>query len=398
MINLDTYVKIFEGGAAGHMEKPEDISEWTCQDLIDLISDLFGGKISDITEKLDGTQIQWSMSEDGEPVFIRNKGDLAREAGGMTLQDMIDKWKDKPEVQHAFVQAGEIIKKVCDNMELSFFKPDDTTRKYVNSECIVAGKTNIMYYADDQVDFHNIWVYKLVDGKWEKSEVTKKGLDAIDRACSKVDKAKLTPKVLIRTSESSSEDSKKFQKEVLKMFTDEGLKKSDTIEDWKRKRFNDIAPEWMQGNDAFFNRWCNGDKSVNIRELKKAYPEHVDELVSIDKKGYKEYVKKIMEPMDLFWIRVGQAAIESCEGLMNDKVKGKAISQMKADLEEVVISIKTNGTVETQDMLAYQLKRIQDMAPNSTEGIVITYKGKMVKLTSVFAPLNQILGTLKYKQ
>ena len=63
-----------------------DETDFTCQDLLNLIDDLFGGKITTATEKLDGTNIQASMNDKGEVIFIRNKGDLNSERGGMTIQ------------------------------------------------------------------------------------------------------------------------------------------------------------------------------------------------------------------------------------------------------------------------------------------------------------------------
>lgn len=399
MISLNDFVKqIFEGGASGHMSHPIDMSDWSCQDFLDLIKDTFGGKIEDITEKTDGTNLQWTLSLDDEPVFIRNKGDLARESGGMTIQDMIDKWKDKPEVQHAFVQAGNIINNVCKNIkDKDFFHPDSETRHYVNCECIVAGKTNIMYYADDQVDFHNIWEYKLINGKWEKTSVTKDGLDILNRACDKVDKAKLTPKLMWRITDNAADKAKTFQSQVLALFKEEGLGKKDTLEQWKRIRFDRLAPSWMKGNDAFFNRWLNGDKSVNLRELKKAYPEHIEELTAFDKNGYKGVVKEIMKPFDLLFIKIGNAVISMVDGFLNNKNPDKATAELKADLDQVIKDIQDKGSVEVQDLLKQQLDRIAGENLNAMEGIVFTYKGRMMKWTGSFAAANNILGTLKYK-
>jgi hypothetical protein len=50
--------------------------------------------------------------------------------------------------------------------------------------------------------------------------------------------------------------------------------------------------------------------------------------------------------------------------------------------------------------LETQLKRIQKLggfdAIVPTEGIVFTFQGNTYKMTGAFAPINQILGTLKY--
>ena len=191
MISLSEYILIKEGGMAHHMAHIIDETDFTCQDLLNLIDDLFGGKITTATEKLDGTNIQASMNDKGEVIFIRNKGDLNSERGGMTIQDMVEKWKDKPATQKTFVSAGKTIEKIFKKIGGKFFNPEPSTRLLVNCECIVAGTTNIMYYDYDQVDFHNIWVYKKSGDEWHKDKVTKDGLDIIEKSIEKDDKAKL---------------------------------------------------------------------------------------------------------------------------------------------------------------------------------------------------------------
>lgn len=398
MLNLTQYVQIFEGGASGHMQHVIDETDFTCQDLLDLIDDLFGGKISNATEKLDGTNIQASMNNQNEVVFIRNKGDINSERGGMTIQDMIEKWKDKPTVQKAFVSAGKTLEKIFKRIGSKFFNPDPNTRLLVNCECIVSGTTNIMYYDDDQVDFHNIWVYKKEGDEWKKDSVTKDGLDVIQNAIEKDDKAKLTPNIIIQVTKDSNKFANEYKKKVIELFKSEGLGKDATIEDWKKKRFENIAPGWMTEKDAFFNRWFNSDKSVNIRILKKNYPEHADEIVSIDKKDYKKYVKDVIEPIDDLFLDMSNKVIELTSGLINDGVKDKAIINLKNEIEATKKLVDEKGTQEDKDKLRDQLLRLQKLGNklNSTEGIVFTWKDRMMKMTGSFAAANAIIGA-KYR-
>lgn len=398
MISLSEYILIKEGGMAHHMAHIIDETDFTCQDLLNLIDDLFGGKITTATEKLDGTNIQASMNDKGEVIFIRNKGDLNSERGGMTIQDMVEKWKDKPATQKTFVSAGKTIEKIFKKIGGKFFNPEPSTRLLVNCECIVAGTTNIMYYDDDQVDFHNIWVYKKSGDEWHKDKVTKDGLDIIEKSIEKDDKAKLTPNVIIQVTKDSNKFATEYKKKVLELFKSEGLDKNATIEDWKKKRFESVAPEWMTEKDAFFNRWFNGDKSVNIRILKKSYPEHTDEITSIDKKDYKKYVKDVIEPIDDLFLDMSNKIIELTTGLMNDGVKDKAIANIKSQIEATKKLVDEKGTEDDKENLKAQLLRLQKMGNkvNSTEGIVFTWKGRMMKMTGGFAACNQIIG-VKYR-
>lgn len=399
MLNLNQYVKIFEGAMSGHMNRPSDLPDLTLKDIRDIILSVFGyGDPVEFTEKLDGTNIQASMNNQGEVIFIRNKGDLNSERGGMSVKDMQEKWTDKPGVQKTFVQAGTILENVFKRIGAKFFNPDDETRKFANCECIVAGKTNIMPYIDDSVDFHNIWVYKRKGDEWVKESVTRDGLDVIEKAIQKGDKAQLTPKLIMKANEQSRKIAEKWCNEVNKLWKVEGLGEDDTLEAWEHARFKKIAPEWMTDEDgAIFKRWFLMDKSVNMRVLKKTYADHVDELALLDKKGYKDYVGKVMEPIDKMFIALGTDAINMIQGLTNsvtDEQAKKVKSELISDLNTVIDKVNKSDDMELKAKLAVELARLGDMNTNihDTEGIVFTWKGRMMKLTSGFGPANQIIN------
>ena len=83
---------IYEGGQAGHMAHPFDYTDFTADDLIQLVNDLFSGKVEHMKEKLDGFNLTATMNERGEVVFIRNQTNLNSEKGGMSIDDMLEKW------------------------------------------------------------------------------------------------------------------------------------------------------------------------------------------------------------------------------------------------------------------------------------------------------------------
>lgn len=142
MRNLYDYILeniILEGGAAGHMAHPMDYDDLSIDDIIELITELFSGQIENITEKIDGTNIQATMNPQGNVVFVRNKKDLNSNTGGMSVSDMAEKWSDKPNVANTFVNSGRIIEKVFNKIGVDFFNPDINTKILVNCECVTAG-------------------------------------------------------------------------------------------------------------------------------------------------------------------------------------------------------------------------------------------------------------------
>lgn len=398
---------IMEGGAAGHMAHIMDYSDMTCNDICDLVSDMFGGKITDITEKIDGMNIQASVNNAGEVIFIRNKGDINSERGGMTLGDMISRWADKDHVRNTMTSAGEVVQQVLSKVGKSFFNPDEKTRLFVNCEAVVSGKTNILPYASSQVDFHDIHVYKLSDTNgWEKTEVTKKGLNKIQAACEGIDSAHITPEIVIKVTEKSAQKKDQYIKAFQKLWDDAKLSYTTTIDEYKSSRFCKYMQKnhpWVESNpegcNLLYERLINGSKIVNIRALRKIYADHVEELDAIANEKSKELMDiryYVVEHLDELFIKFGNDVLKLCQGFING-VDSSAIDVLVNDLKDALKAAEKIGDDTLNHRVAIQMQRlcggdINNADINNAEGIVFNYKGRTMKVTGSFAPLNAILG------
>lgn len=391
-IDVNTYIT--EGGAAGHMSHPFDYDEFSGHDLLELVDDLFGGKIENMKEKLDGTNIHATMNNNGQVVFIRNKSNLNSELGGMSIQDMAEKWADKPGVQKTFLTAGNIITEIFNKLGVKYFNPDSETRKVINCECIIAGKTNIMPYAEDRVAFHGYVIYKKNGSAWEEVENVEGHVDDIYKAAAGIDSARPRMNLVIKSVEEAAKFAKVFKSDLENLFKAEGLSLKNTIEDWKRARFNKLKPEWLDKEvDKIYDRWFNNDKSFKASELKKIYTDHYDDVKS--DKFAKTYVKSVMEPIDDLFLEIGNAFIKMCDGFTNASSHNTIVDTLKKDLSDVCAAVEKSGSDEVKQQLEFQLNRLRklgDDAINSAEGVVFVYKGRLMKCTGSFAALNQALG------
>ena len=402
---------ILEGGASGHMKHIIDYDELTLDNLKGIIYSLFGGRIEKMTEKIDGTNIQASMNNAGEVIFVRNNGDLQSERGGMSIEDMVEKWASNERVQRTFVESGRTLERVFAKLGAKFFNPDPETRLFLNCECMIAGTTNIMPYISSKVNVHDIWIYKMVNNKWEHTETTKDGLSDIEDAMSDIDGAQITPEVIVKVTEEGAKIRDAYFRELNKLFKDAKLKNNNTIEDYKKYRYN----EWLESNakwildneygsgviyDRYFKGVKNGDCAMN--NLKKMYSDSVDDLKWLDSEGYKEMLKYTTEPLDIVFLRLGNDIISLCQGFINDTGKEAVIDELKRNLEQTVEEIESSPDTKeaTKTKLLNQLNRLSslDNKINAAEGIVFTYKGRLMKCTGAFAPLNQILGSLKFNR
>lgn len=410
-MNLSEYIRLIknniiitEGGASGHLAHITDYTDMTLDDLKALLYSLFNGQIEDITEKIDGTNIQAGMNGDGEVIFIRNNGDLQSERGGMSVEDMARKWAGNTHTQKVFVESGKILEKVFSKLGADFFNPDENTRIFCNCECMTEGTTNIMPYVSSKVFIHDLWIYeKDEEGKWRHTETSKEDLPDIDAILDKADGAEVTPLVAIRATKESRAALNSFFEELSAAWAKYDLGQKDTIEDYKRKRFDAYCTEhedWIydaDGVQALFERIVNDNKSYRINDLKKLYKDNPDDLkrVDADAKKIRDWVG---EDLDDIMLRIGNKVLRICHGFVNSNNADEIDNILRDNLRQTIKDIEDTGDEDTINKLFRQLKRLGKEPLNPEEGIVFRYNGRIMKVTGSFAPLNQILGSLKYKK
>lgn len=404
---LNVQAPVLESGASGHMMHPYDVDEFTGYDIEELIRTVFGGRMEGMTEKMDGFGIQASMNRNGDVVFIRNKGNLNSEKGGMTIDDFPSHWDDNPHALENYTKGAKIIEAVFKKVGKEWFNPSDTTRRVVNCECILEGVTNTIPYASDQVDFHNIWIYEKQesDSEWKNTEVTKRGLDVIEKACEGIDNAKITPQVIIKYSEETERLEKKWLGEWSKFLKTYDCSPDTTIEGikfslffkWIEKNASWLMDDYKAAQDVC-RRWVFRDKnSANLRDLKDIYKDHLDEFVTLDKRANK-VCGDVLLPLQKFFYGLGADIIRVTSGFVNDGQDGTIKSLLK-DLQTATDKIKREGSLEDNEFLQKWLDVLNDIGQEnlaSAEGIVFSYKGKMMKWTGGFVPLNRIIGYSKY--
>ena len=398
---------VLEGGASGHMLHPYDVNEFTGYDIEELIRTMFGGKMEGMTEKMDGFGMQASMNPKGDVVFIRNKTNLNSEKGGMTLSDFATQWAENPQALDNYTRGGKIIEAVFRKIGPEWFNPSPLKRLVVNCECILAGTTNTIPYPSDQVDFHNIWIYEKQesDSEWKNTKVTKKGLDVLEKACEGIDNAKITPPVIVKYSEETARLEKKWLGEWQKFLkqcdcapdvTIEGLKYSLFFK-WVEKYEPWIGDDHKAATDCC-RRWLFGDKkSADFKDLKAIYQDNLDTFVKLDKTSSK-VVNTVLTPLQNFFYSLGADVIKVTSGFVNDGQDG-TIKTLLGDLKIATEKIRREGSLEDNEFLQKWLDVLSEIGEEnlrSAEGIVFSYKGKMMKFTGGFVPLNRIIGYSKY--
>ena len=144
------------------------------------------------------------------------------------------------------------------------------------------------------------------------------------------------------------------------------------------------------------------DKSYKIPQIKKdlkEYPKFLDWVLTTDKIDLQRYGRKTflhLKKYFLIWEQKFYLIWKTFYLLILHKRPVK----MRQELAKTIKKIRSSNDLRTIDMMKAQLDKVQSMGGFKklvpTEGITFMFKGKVYKLTGLFAPINQILGMLKY--
>ena len=153
--------------------------------------------------------------------------------------------------------------------------------------------------------------------------------------------------------------------------------------------------------DTLMNRWSFNIKTPRIDQLAKMIDneEFVQWLRVFDKKDFKKYQKQNVEPFESIFLKLGAEIMKNASNFLAAN-PAKAVQDIRKDIAQVIRDLRSTGDISKMEMLKTQLDRIKRLGGFEKivpiEGIVFTYGGNTFKLTGAFAPINQILGTLKY--
>lgn len=440
-----------EGGAAGHMAHPYEVDEFTFKDLKDLNRDIFSAKITHITEKLDGQNLFASIDRKGKTIYARNVTDMKN--GGLTVEGMREKWKDNPTVADSFINGAQVIDKVFRQIrnKVRLFNdptvsPDKFTDKtgvnavfqwWINCEIINSTTVNVIPYKNNCVYFHGAKLYQYVPKFQYIDEDTTEIMDEIKAASENIQNASITNEIVVKQLNDNSAVIEKFNGKLDDIMNMYELHDSDSLYTWKCKalrRYIKRDSSYNHGKlyDFMYNRsialrkevtpllekrWITGSTETSLRDIKllaadvlKAESKDItkEEIKEVlqntidiyDKEKIAPILKRCLRPLDKFFMDFGNEVIDRCSGFNNDNAKTEALQDLTDKLKTTVLAIRDDEDPTLRAKLRDQLIRLKNAGNkiNVTEGIVLKYKNKTIKLTGSFAAVNQILGMKRYKR
>ena len=413
---------INETAAAGRIDHPYDDNNLTFGEIKEMIMSLFSGKITDIEEKIDGINILASVDNNGNIVFARNKTQLLNTP--MLADDIKNssKWNEK--TKQSFINGVNTITKVFNNIKdkIAYFNYDDKAdgvkyRNWISIEIVDHSNMNVIPYVDNFVSFHNKII--TVCTKYFPKEDYSKSIFAdpnietdtykLEQAIKETNlkddefKASITPKMIFRNLGNSNMIAGENINELIDLMDEYDIKDNNTVAEYKYKAYfkylinNNPIHLTKEEMEKLSARW-SGLRNVQINDfrIKDMDPEQmkmtIKEIREFEKNNLAALRKRIMMPLDRFFINLGNDALKLFKGGKNEGNESKVTEQIRKAIANAISNIQETGDIKSLEKLEYLLFRLGDTIDvNASEGIVFKYHGRFYKLTGTFAVLNQIM-------
>jgi hypothetical protein len=405
-----------EGGLAGHMNHPYDKHDLSFADMKEMIARALQGRLDiekAVTEKTDGQNIFMTV-KDGQVKFARG---VKERVNPLTVQELQAKFAGRGAISDAFGEAGvdlaAAFSKVGQDKLNSIFQ---NGKIFANMEIIYPATKNVIPYEKAVLQFHNLVEY---DENGNVVETDMSGGNVVQKAIQDANAHMQTTFNLIPPQKIKLGRVENFQdyqdalfKELDQLKNRYKLNDTDKVTEYhiawwrevikaKALKDNYNIPEDVL--ELLVNRWAFYNKSTSITKIKKMIDneQFLEWVIAFDKKDFKKYQKQNMEPFESIFLKLGAEVLKNATNFLAAN-PDKAVQDIRKDLAAVLKDVKSSNNIETLDKLKLELNRIKRLGGFEkivpVEGIVFTYGGETYKLTGAFAPVNQILGTLKYSR
>ena len=408
-----------EGGLAGHMSHPFDKNRsqsLTFADFKEMIQRGLQGRLdieSAVTEKTDGQNI-FVTYKDGAVKFARNK---TERVNPLSVEGLQAKFAGRGPISDAFGEAGNDLEaafsKVGKGKLESIFQ---NGKVFANMEIIYPETKNVIAYEIAVLQFHNLVEYD-ENGNVVQTDMT--GGAVIQRAIQDANAHMQKTFNLIPPQKIKVGRVENFQDYEDALFTELNqlrdkyqLQDTSYLSDYHKAWWKDVIKE--KANEMNYdisddlieqltNRWSFNDKSNSIVKIKKMIdnPEFLEWVSIFDKKDFKQYQKDNLQPFESIFLKLGAEIMKNASNFLAAN-PNKAVQSIRSEIAGIIRTLRSTNDIAKMDLLRKQLERIKRLGGFEkivpVEGIVFTYGGNTYKLTGAFAPINQILGTLKYSR
>ena len=433
------------GALAGHMSHLYDNPRLTFTEMKRILQAAAEGELEG-TEKTDGQNLFISFSvpkqklefAESGPRAARNKTNI--KSGGMSAQQLADKFSDKPALKKSFSEAlkdfGDVIKSFPRDKQIEIFGPD--TDIYYNAEIINPDTANVINYDSKLITIHRgghaefdkntgspIQISiedpetgEVITGPKDVSKHAQALSDAIGGIQQDISDDKFKVQMDAIFNLKGIEDKKPLRDALSRLeseLSNEGISDSQMVIEYVMARILSYLQEANLDLDEETEQLILKRILLSSEDFKKAYgydkmPKELDPRkilkgasessknnVIYILKNYKEVLKAAIEPLEKI---IHDFSVDMLKGLESLFIidNRKETQRIKDEVSKAISIIQSSGDEEALEILQKQMDKLKSVERISTaaEGFAFDHDGYTYKFTGNFAPINQILGLFKY--
>ena len=406
---------IQEGGLGGHMDHLYDNPNLTFGEMKEIFRAAAEGKLTG-TQKLDGQNIFITYSlKRGRAFAARNKGNL--KAGGMTAEELATKFKGRGALQKAFVDAfkafEEAVASFSEEEIIGAFGEDGEI--YYSAEVIDPGSPNVIDYDEKVLNIHRTG-HGRVDRETggttstDKDDDMRQASSVLDAAISRIENKKQSTNFKVQRSAiqnlESATGGEAAERAISALDSIVGGE-GQTVGEFVVAKLKPMIRQKVDLPKDKLNQLIQkmlGAKGINKREIKKGLDEATQQGVEEFLAQSKSILKTIIRPIEVV---VHDFSVDMLQGLQSLYMLGAQepkVQKLRDKVAAEIQAIEASGAEGDIGKLKAQLEKMKyaekglDGISTAAEGFVFDYNGHTYKFTGNFAPINQILGILRYKK
>ncbi len=399
--------------------QPIDNNNLTFRDFKTIITNTLTGELSKekpATEKTDGQNIMISW-RDGKLIAARNKGHLRdRGASALTTAGISKMFAGRGDLHTAFssamVDLEAAISALSDSQKDKIFKEGE---QFMSLEIIYPKTANVIPYEKSLLIFHGVIQYDEtgapIGDMPSFARMLAGMIKQIDKDVQSEFAIEYPPVVELPKVKDFSKRKKYYIGKLNSLQKKYKLKANNTLGDYHQAFCTDFITKATKKTKTklpesvfikLVKRWAFFDKSYKLSQVKKdlkKFPKFLDWVLETDKEDHKAIYKENILPWEELFLGLGAEIMLNLSMMLTANPEEGAVS-IKNDLESTIKQIRSTGDLSLIEKLEGQLKKLEAIGGFgsivSSEGITFTYNDKLYKYTGTFAPINQILGLLKY--
>jgi hypothetical protein len=386
----------------------EDL-EMPLGELYEVVDGIRDGSLDDVTEKMDGQNLTFTILNGDLQMFMKGVSWKRVQRGGLTPQEVADKYADRPTVRDAFLQSMKAIQHAINADPTNAEKLLQGGQVVIETSIQMPGNPNTIVYDTPSIQF--IQAVPLGPDATEVDQTAyKKFISTAERVSQETDQEVqmgLVPYLkLQRSLDSDDQLAGAIKQELDALLGKTELGKSNTIGDLAvhllEKKLNqlDTVPEQLKKKAAI--RLGSGNRSVLSKK------EYVDKSslaawkeFQLLEKQRADIVAEALVPLEKIIQMMGVYAFRNLEFAIasNTSEGGEELRQFVRSVKSAFSQGKVISDPKTQEKIRVTLARIGDreeMFEKAVEGIVFQWRGKTRKLTGLFTPINKLRGFFAY--